>query len=152
MTDREVVSLREYIETLIENERQLRDAQNRATSEALRIQAEEYGRRLHDLNGEASRLREIQSNYVPRETYEAYLKEQSAVQQGLAKALDDTRERLEKATKDTTDRLEKSVSEIRLGEAGRSGRGVGLNAGWLYLLGFVATVGPIVAIFVSLSH
>ena len=37
---------------------------------ARRLQATEYERRLRDLNGEASRLREMQASYLPRETWE----------------------------------------------------------------------------------
>ncbi len=37
---------------------------------ALKIQAAEYERRLDFLNGEAERLRQMQSTYLPREVYE----------------------------------------------------------------------------------
>lgn len=36
---------------------------------ALRLQAEEYKRRLDDLNHEAERLRQMQATYLPRETW-----------------------------------------------------------------------------------
>lgn len=38
---------------------------------ALKLQSREYERRLEALNGEAERLRKMQSTYVPREVYEA---------------------------------------------------------------------------------
>jgi len=38
--------------------------------EALSLQALEYQRRLDALNGEAERLRQMQSTYLPRESYE----------------------------------------------------------------------------------
>ena len=43
--------------------------------QALKLQAKEYERRLHDLNGEAARLRGIQQEYIPREVYDAKVKE-----------------------------------------------------------------------------
>jgi len=47
-------------------------------------QAKEYERRLELLNGEASRLRDIQTNYLPREVYESKHSE-------LIKTVDDLR-------------------------------------------------------------
>ncbi len=41
-----------------------------AVEKARELQAIEYSRRLEILNGEASRLRDIQATYVPRELYE----------------------------------------------------------------------------------
>lgn len=41
---------------------------------SLKLQAKEYKRRLDDLNGEAGRLRAMQSTYIPREVYENSLK------------------------------------------------------------------------------
>lgn len=43
---------------------------------ALVLQAKEYERRLDLLNGEASRLRDIQATYLPREVYEVFKKDQ----------------------------------------------------------------------------
>lgn len=37
---------------------------------ALQLQATEYKRRLKELNGEAGRLRSMQTNYIPREVFE----------------------------------------------------------------------------------
>ena len=42
---------------------------------ALKLQAKEYERRLNALNGEAERLRNIQTNYIPREVYDENKKE-----------------------------------------------------------------------------
>ena len=42
----------------------------RSLSEALQLQAKEYKRRLDDLNGEAGRLRSMQSEYIPREVFD----------------------------------------------------------------------------------
>lgn len=42
-----------------------------ARDKALESQAKEYHRRLEALNGEAARLREMQTHYLPRETYES---------------------------------------------------------------------------------
>jgi hypothetical protein len=53
-----------------------REANNtEATSKALELQAVEIARRLDILNGEAQRLRDIQSTYLPREVYEVATKE-----------------------------------------------------------------------------
>jgi len=41
----------------------------KARDQALTIQTTELHRRLTDLNGEAERLRKMQAEYVPRETY-----------------------------------------------------------------------------------
>lgn len=45
------------------------------SNRALKLQAREYERRLADLNHEADQLKNIQTKYVPRETYEAHIKE-----------------------------------------------------------------------------
>lgn len=41
-----------------------------ALEKALQLQATEYKRRLKELNGEAGRLRSMQTNYIPREVFE----------------------------------------------------------------------------------
>jgi hypothetical protein len=38
--------------------------------EALKLQADEYERRLEILNHEAQQLKDMQTTYIPRETYE----------------------------------------------------------------------------------
>jgi hypothetical protein len=42
----------------------------RRMEQARKIQAKEYKRRLNDLNGEAKRIRDIQTEYVPREVFD----------------------------------------------------------------------------------
>lgn len=42
---------------------------------ALELQAEEYARRLSDLNGEAGRLREERALFLPREVYQTFVEE-----------------------------------------------------------------------------
>jgi hypothetical protein len=42
----------------------------RGQERALKLQAREYKRRLKDLNGEAGRLRLMQSEYIPREVFD----------------------------------------------------------------------------------
>lgn len=49
------------------------------------LQAKEYERRLEDLNGEAARLKLIQSLYLPRETFDATVKEYSSKLEALQK-------------------------------------------------------------------
>jgi hypothetical protein len=83
----------------------------RAGAEALKLQHTEFLRRLHDLNGEAERLRTIQANYWPREAAESYVKEQATAQQALLRRVDETREALEKAAEETRKALEKQTAE-----------------------------------------
>lgn len=72
--NRPSVSIREYIEKIM-NERNLRYEQRFAAQEqALALQAAEYARRLHDLNGEYKRDRERQKDYVTIEKYEDRVK------------------------------------------------------------------------------
>jgi len=40
-----------------------------------KIQAKEYARRLKDLNGEAGRLRAMQTEYIPREVFDRTINE-----------------------------------------------------------------------------
>ena len=47
----------------------------KALDKALKLQAKEYHRRLSELNGEASRLREMQSTYIPREVFDQTVKD-----------------------------------------------------------------------------
>lgn len=55
--------------------------------ESLRLQAKEYRRRLSELNGEAGRLRNMQTTYIPREVFENSLKSESEKREAAAKAL-----------------------------------------------------------------
>ena len=65
------VSLREYFESQVRHERELRESAERAANAALALQAAEYERRLADLNHEAARLKEAAEQSVPREVYGA---------------------------------------------------------------------------------
>lgn len=47
----------------------------KAMEKALELQAKEYERRLSDLNGEASRLRDMQETYIPREVFNTTVKD-----------------------------------------------------------------------------
>lgn len=60
----------QVLEAKLDALERLVDEKFKASREALQIQANEYERRLSALNGEASRLREMQSTYLPREVYE----------------------------------------------------------------------------------
>lgn len=44
--------------------------QKEANEKALILQAKEYEKHLSELNGEAGRLKDMQSTYIPREVYE----------------------------------------------------------------------------------
>ena len=57
------VSLREYIERIIAEH-------ERSTQQALALAAKEYERRLEVLNGEAERLKQMQSSYVSQDAYD----------------------------------------------------------------------------------
>lgn len=59
MTENTDVTLREYIERIVEEK-----------EAALRLAAKEYERRLDCLNGEAERLRVMQATYVSRDLYD----------------------------------------------------------------------------------
>ena len=67
----ETVSLKEHFEKLFEAMEKRHDADQEKSDIALKLAASELARRLDDLNGEAGRFREMQSNYMPRETAEA---------------------------------------------------------------------------------
>lgn len=51
------------------------ELQSLAQEKALELQAVEIARRLEALNGEAGRLREMQAQFVPRETWDAGARE-----------------------------------------------------------------------------
>ena len=70
MTDYEVSTLKELINTKICLHNQIVDKRFESLDVALKLQAKEYERRLLDLNGEAARIRDIQLSSVPRETYQ----------------------------------------------------------------------------------
>jgi hypothetical protein len=96
-----------------------------ARAEALVLRNEEVERRLHDLNGEAQRLRNIQAEYWPREAAESYIKEQARAAESLAKQIGEVREALEKSTAETTKRLEEQIRELRDSERTSGGQRLG---------------------------
>ncbi len=62
----DVVKLRDYIESLIHHERELREAKHERDVEALRLQAQEYTRRLESLNMSHERMDKAQTLFVMR--------------------------------------------------------------------------------------
>ena len=62
---------------------------------ALTLQAEEYERRLNALNGEAGRLREMQSTYIPREVFDRSLQQQN---EKFERVVNDLKDRIEVLT------------------------------------------------------
>lgn len=67
------VSLRDYFHALRAEDRARLDERLQALDKALQLQAKEYERRLHDLNGEFERDRTRQHDYVTIDKYEAQL-------------------------------------------------------------------------------
>lgn len=59
----------------IEHERELRESHENSTTEALRIQAIEYERRLDNLNHAHEAAIQAQALTVPRETFDIFIKE-----------------------------------------------------------------------------
>ena len=53
--------------------RELMDAHFESLEKALGLQAHEYERRLAELNGEQSRLREERGRFLPRELYDTFI-------------------------------------------------------------------------------
>lgn len=68
------VSLREYFHALRAEDRKRIDERFTALDKALELQAAEYARRLHALNGEYQRDRQRQAGYVATDKYEAGIK------------------------------------------------------------------------------
>lgn len=66
----ELAGIKELLLTKLLAQEKLTEERFLASNQALKIQASEYERRLRDLNGEAGRLRAMQSTYLPREIYE----------------------------------------------------------------------------------
>lgn len=75
MADQNNDQLKELLTQRASYFEKITDERFTATTKALELQAREYERRLHDLNGEAARLRVIQETYIPREVYEVGHKE-----------------------------------------------------------------------------
>ncbi len=120
MSEREIIDMKEYTELLDKADREhttllieLIKTILEEHQKALALQHKEYERRLEALNGEAARIRSIQETYVPRETYEAFIKEQAVAAKLLSDRIEETRQRLETSTKETINRLEEDIAIIR---------------------------------------
>jgi hypothetical protein len=120
----------------------------KARDRAQKLEHKELLRRLHDLNGEAARLRSIQAEYWPREAAESYVKEQATAQAALAKQIIEVRDALEKATGETTKRLEDQIRELRDAEKETGG----VKAGSAELMTRLVAVAAVVAAALSFLH
>ena len=60
------------IEERLKSLREIMDAHFESLEKALGLQAKEYERRLNELNGEQSRLREERGRFLPRELYDSF--------------------------------------------------------------------------------
>ncbi len=110
----EIASLKEL---LVERDRRYEE-RFIASTQALRLQAAEYGRRLDALNGEAERLRQMQATYLPREIYETSQTE-----------------------------VIKKVDELRQGRNVTEGKSQGISAVWLVivvLIGFAISIAALI--------
>ena len=79
------VSLKDFLIQRIDLLEKLEDERFEKTNTALELQAKEYERRLNSLNGEAERLRYMQSTYMPREVYESKHNELTTKIEGVQK-------------------------------------------------------------------
>ncbi|MDQ5870850.1 MAG: hypothetical protein M3547_01405 [Acidobacteriota bacterium] len=100
------ISLREYLESRVACERALADERRESASLALKLQATEYERRSEAVERDASRLKESQTNYAPRETFELFMKEAS-------RRLDDITVRL--AESDATNKAGRNLLSLFMG-------------------------------------
>lgn len=75
-TDR--VALRAFIEKVIHLQWGGHNREHRLEARALRLQTKELARRLEDLNGEQARLAADRERYLPRESFDLFLKEWTA--------------------------------------------------------------------------
>lgn len=75
MKNEEILNLKELLNQKIDYEKKLTDLQFQLTEQALVLQKVETDRRLHDLNGEADRLKEMQKTYPQREVFDNTIKE-----------------------------------------------------------------------------
>lgn len=79
----------------IDHTEELNNERFDTAAQALKIQAREYERRLDALNGEATRLRELEATYVSKEFYEAH-------HEGIHTEIKDLKEKIDKqAGRDT---------------------------------------------------
>ncbi len=124
---RDIANLKELVTMQIEALRELTEARFMSSSEALKIQAAEYERRLDALNGEAARLREIQSEYLPREVYDSEHKEINKKIELLA--LDTTRS-----------------------EGTHTGKSEGISAAWAIIVTVIVLAVSVVSMIISLMR
>lgn len=89
MTDKEIVSLREYIESLIAAERERVDVRLAASGEALSLQAGEYERRLAALNHAHEKAVEVQHTYVTQDKYEDKLAAEATAREAALLRVDE---------------------------------------------------------------
>ncbi len=85
------VALREYIESRITHERELREEAAAAALRALELQAHEYERRLDVLNHSQARLDQAVGSTVPREIFDAYCKHMSEWREAITQQLAEQR-------------------------------------------------------------
>jgi len=71
----DLVTLKEYLIEKIESLKEITNLNFDKTQQALQLEAAELARRLEILNGEATRLRDIQATYLPRELFESRIGE-----------------------------------------------------------------------------
>ena len=81
------VTLKEFVESLLEAQDKVTDAKFKASKEALDLQAKEYERRLEDLNHEHQRNIERNADYIGKEKFEAFEKEFRQYKESNDKAL-----------------------------------------------------------------
>jgi DNA repair exonuclease SbcCD ATPase subunit len=70
MASDEIQELEKYFNLKMDDLKVLLEVQMQTSEKALKIQAAEYERRLAALNHEAAQLKDMQSRYLPRETFD----------------------------------------------------------------------------------
>lgn len=106
------VTLKEYILTIIKDFKEEFLTYVKTTSEALKLQSLETERRLGVLNGEAERIKQILEKTIPREVYEAGVKELRGLIDALVLANKDnvTKESLSNILKTPTEEIRSLTS------------------------------------------
>ena len=89
MTDRDIITLREYIESLIAAERERVDTLLKANREALELQAREYERRLAALNHAHEKAIAVQHTYVTQDKWEDRVASESAARETALLRIDE---------------------------------------------------------------
>jgi len=117
LREREYVAMRESLEAL----KALFDQQAVSDRRALELQAQEYERRLEDLNHAHAQAVEAQARTVPRELFDAYVKETAAREDALVEA---QAERFNTAIGALNDRID-GLDRWR---SGLEGRMIGVSA------------------------